>query len=234
MAVISIISSKGGAGKTTLAFVLASRLAAGGAKVAVVDADPNQPIADWSTSRGADRPSPFEVLAHPMPQMEELASAIAAADQANDFVIVDVEGTAARVIPAAIVLSNLVLTPIQPSGQDAKQAAKIIQLVADLSDEQDRDIPHSLVFTKVSAAISSRTYKAMAAQLRDAGVSVLPVELIDREAYRAWFTYKRTLDEFTLRQVSNPKPAIDNADALTRAVLAALEGQAADADLQGA
>ena len=41
MPIISIANPKGGAGKTTLAFILADQLSINGASVAVVDADPN-------------------------------------------------------------------------------------------------------------------------------------------------------------------------------------------------
>ncbi|WP_313228507.1 ParA family protein [Sphingobium yanoikuyae] len=44
MPTIAFISPKGGVGKTTAALLLASQLARG-AKVSVIDADPNHPIA---------------------------------------------------------------------------------------------------------------------------------------------------------------------------------------------
>ena len=50
MPTISFIQPKGGAGKSTSALLLASELAKA-ARVIVIDADPNAPIAKWS-SRG--------------------------------------------------------------------------------------------------------------------------------------------------------------------------------------
>ena len=41
MSVISVSNSKGGAGKTTLAMILADQLVENGLSVAVIDADPN-------------------------------------------------------------------------------------------------------------------------------------------------------------------------------------------------
>jgi chromosome partitioning protein len=49
MPVISFISTKGGAGKTTAAAILASVLADNGASVALLDIDPNQPLMKWSS-----------------------------------------------------------------------------------------------------------------------------------------------------------------------------------------
>jgi len=54
MPIITIASSKGGPGKTTLAELIAGRLAAEGAKVAALDADPTGGLSRWATrGRGA-------------------------------------------------------------------------------------------------------------------------------------------------------------------------------------
>ena len=44
MPVITMLSPKGGVGKTTTALVLATELAAEGAQVIIIDADPNFPL----------------------------------------------------------------------------------------------------------------------------------------------------------------------------------------------
>ncbi|MFC6627554.1 ParA family protein [Sphingomonas yabuuchiae] len=59
MPAIVVANPKGGAGKTTLTFVLAGELARSGASVAVIDADPNAIIAKWGakrTEKGAGAP----------------------------------------------------------------------------------------------------------------------------------------------------------------------------------
>ena len=52
MPTISFASSKGGAGKSTSALLLATELAGQGASVTIIDADPNQPITRWSRKPG--------------------------------------------------------------------------------------------------------------------------------------------------------------------------------------
>lgn len=42
-----MVSPKGGAGKTTLALVLAGKIAGYGKKITLIDADPNQPLIRW-------------------------------------------------------------------------------------------------------------------------------------------------------------------------------------------
>ena len=60
MPVIVLASPKGGFGKSTTALVLGTTLAERGAKVTLIDADPNQPIVGWAGLPGC--PSTLEVL----------------------------------------------------------------------------------------------------------------------------------------------------------------------------
>src|SRR5476649_897095 len=66
MPVISFANPKGGSGKTTLAMVLALEIAKGGAKVAVIDADPNAIIEKWAMARVSEgRGVPFTIVGRP-------------------------------------------------------------------------------------------------------------------------------------------------------------------------
>jgi len=46
--VISVVQEKGGAGKTTLLTALASLMVADGAKIAVIDTDPQRHLEAWA------------------------------------------------------------------------------------------------------------------------------------------------------------------------------------------
>lgn len=55
--VIAIVNQKGGAGKTTISLNLAAALADSGARVLLIDADPQQTASDWSAVR--EKAPPF-------------------------------------------------------------------------------------------------------------------------------------------------------------------------------
>ena len=60
MPVIAFANPKGGAGKTTSALLLASELAARGARVAIIDADPERWISQWGALPG--KPATITIL----------------------------------------------------------------------------------------------------------------------------------------------------------------------------
>ena len=61
MPIIVFASSKGGAGKSTSAVLLATALAEGGATITLIDADPNRPVSKWATR--AEIPAKMTVIA---------------------------------------------------------------------------------------------------------------------------------------------------------------------------
>lgn len=61
MPVITMCSTKGGVGKSTMALVLANVFAKAGSKVKLIDADPNQPLVTWMKRSVDTMPPNIEV-----------------------------------------------------------------------------------------------------------------------------------------------------------------------------
>lgn len=181
MPVIVFASSKGGAGKTTACVVLACELArqitAGsgavegnateGVEVALVDADPNRHAAAW-----------------------------AAQDRAA-FVLVDLEGVADSVLIGAVSRADLVIIPCQASQNDAGEAARTIGAVRQAGRIARREIAFAVLFTRLGAAIVTRTARHLADEFAAAGVPVMKCGLVEREAFRSIFSFGGTVNDLS-------------------------------------
>ncbi len=220
MPVISLVSSKGGVGKTTSAVVLASEFVAAGRKVVLIDADPNKPLEAWSRLR----PLPETLRVVMDDSAETIIDTIEDARASADFVIVDLEGTATDRIGFAVARSDLVLIPLQSSVLDAAEAAKSVKLVRQMWRVANREIPYRVFFTRVPPAIRERTARDIEQQFTGAAIPVLPATLIDRAAYRTLFSLGGTLQDLEASDVSGLKSARENARDYAQAVINALRG----------
>lgn len=224
MPTIAFASPKEGAGKTTAALVLATEIARKGAAVTIIDADPNKPVTDWAKLPG--RPDNLTVISDVTE--ESIIEEIEAAEQRTPFVIIDLEGTASVAVAYAISRADLVIVPTQGSQLDAKQAGRAIRLIKQQEKAFRRKIPHAILFTRTSAAIRPRTLRHIQEQFEKHEVVVFDTQLIERDAFRALFSFGGTLDSLGRGEVSNLAAAIINARAFAREVVARLRGETAE------
>jgi chromosome partitioning protein len=206
MPVISFISPKGGVGKTTAATILTTQLARK-AKVIVIDADPNRPVAAWAQLQGC--PANIRVISDA--NQENILDKIEQAATEAPFVVVDCEGTASLTVAYAIGASDLVVVPTQGSQLDAKQAAKALSLIKNTERQSRRPIPHAVLLTRTNPIIKPRTLASIHEQLRSHGVSLFDTQLHEREAFKALFSFGGTLEGLDPKQVANIDKAITNA-----------------------
>jgi len=222
MPAISVANPKGGAGKTTLTFVLACELARSGASVAVIDADPNAIIAGWERKRAEQgRATPFNIIAGP--KESELVRLVDQYTASHDFVLIDLEGTASRMTSRALARSHLVLIPFNLSPIDAELAANAVGLIQEEAEALGRDIPFRLVRSRDNAAMQTKTAQRIVAAIEEAKLPLLPVGLVERAAYRDIFDFAQTLEELDEGKTSGVPAARKNAYEVARAVLQAVQ-----------
>jgi len=218
MPTVVFATPKGGAGKSTSAILLATQLAESGASVTIVDADPNRPVARWGKLPG--KPDLLTIIDDVTEKT--IINTIDTQVTKSAFVIVDLEGTASRMIPYAMSRADLVIIPTRGSVLDAVEAVAAIREVKQQEEAFRVKIPAAVLFTCTSAALRPRTLTAIEDELQGNGVPVFKTRIHDREAYRALFSYGGTLSNLDPSSVRNIPAAVENAQAFANEVVAYL------------
>ncbi len=200
--VISFSTSKGGSGKTTLCIALAGVLAEEGAKVAMIDTDPQQSLMDWGQKAG--KPDNIEVFS--AQDEESLVDHIEACQRSHHVTIIDVQGRVSELGNTAMAWSQLVIIPVQPSAFDASGAANTIRALATVQRVRRAEIKYATVMNRMSGAIKSRTAESVMEAFRDGGIPIMG-KFVDREAYRIMTASGGTVYTLTKKQA----PGLDKA-----------------------
>lgn len=206
MPVITVANPKGGAGKSTAALVLATSLAQQGASVIILDCDPNRAIEGW---RAGCSKNP--VIVDGGITESTVTGKLDEYRKKYQFVFVDLEGTASRLMSRALARAQLVIIPIQASPPDAELAARAIHLIREEEQAFEKSIPYRVLFTRTSPAIASKLERQITAQLKASEVPMFRNHLNERSAYKAMFYYQRDLEELDPRNVNGLPAARDNA-----------------------
>jgi chromosome partitioning protein len=134
--VISTVQQKGGAGKSTLIMLIASLMVADGAKIAIIDTDPQKHIFEWAEKGNID------LDWHYVENDEELIPTINALKSTGnyDVIFVDTAGFKSAMSIYAINAANLVLIPTKATEADAKGALKTYSHVKSVGMSMGKEI----------------------------------------------------------------------------------------------
>ena len=122
--IISLLNQKGGVGKTTLSVNIAAGLAAKGARVLLLDVDPQGSSLDWAAAREGE--SSFPVLGLPRATLHK---EIGKFTRDYDYIIIDGPPRVTDLARSAIMAADLVLIPVQPSPYDVWAAQEVVSLI---------------------------------------------------------------------------------------------------------
>lgn len=183
MLTVSLISQKGGAGKSTLAIHLATEAAVRGQRSLLIDLDPQGNAAKWGDRRG-DR-SPDVSAEHPAKIEAVLAAARA---EGYGLVFFDTAPHADQTALRAARASDLVLVPCRPATFDLEAIQATLDLCS-LAKKQS-------VVVVNAAPIRSKVVEEATQAVRGHGGRVSAVVVRQRVAFQHCMIDGRTAGEF--------------------------------------
>ena len=219
----AFVSPKGGVGKTTSALTLATQLAAKGAGVTIIDADPNYPIKKWAA--GGHCPPNLRVVSDVTEN--NIAAKIREAAAIDPFVIIDLEGTAAKIVVLALQEADYVIVPMQGSLLDAEQAGRAVALIHDQElavrrHLPDYKLPYSILLTRTPPAYQTRNMASLRKSLEDKNIPIFETVMTEREAFRSMFSFRKPLEALDASEAPGIDKAIANASALAAELISKL------------
>jgi chromosome partitioning protein len=177
--VITLATSKGGAGKSTLARSLAAHWLSLGHHPALVDADPQRSLANRYDPAG--KLAQLPIVAEPEERVgeviEELKSRYAP-------VIVDTAGFRNRTTIGALVATDLALIPLKPAVEDVDAAIATYDLIQEINQTEEREgrpIKVAMILTMTMRGTVIARHVRL--QLSSAGYPLLQAEMPNRVAY---------------------------------------------------
>ena len=125
MRTITLVTQKGGAGKTTIAASLAVAAAQAGERVIALDLDPQGSLAAWGDTRSAEEPAVDRIGPDNLANLPAILKALAT--EGYTLAILDTAGIASTGGNLAMQAADLALIPARPSRLDLQATMPTIE-----------------------------------------------------------------------------------------------------------
>jgi chromosome partitioning protein len=163
--IIGVLNQKGGAGKTTISVNLAAAFARNGRRVLLVDADPQASAIAWSSLRQGE--PLFPVIGMAKPTLHRELPNVA---KAYDLVVIDGAPRVNELARAAMLASDLVVIPVQPSPYDVWASADTVRLVREARQFRSAIRAAFLINRRIARTAIGRDVASALAEFEDVPV----------------------------------------------------------------
>ena len=184
MEIWSVLSQKGGAGKTTVALHLAVAALQDNKSVIVIDVDPQQSAVKWANIRGIDSPKVIAAITPDIPRV--LADA---AKRGVDLAVIDTSPRADRDCIEICRRADFVVVPVRPSVMDIPAVEETMKLIDQAGQSRKAVIVLNAVPSNTSEGEEAAEVLAHMGEL-------LPGSLGDRVDFRRALTGGQGVTEF--------------------------------------
>ncbi len=142
MSIITLATTKGGAGKTTVAQMIIGAVGHQGYSVGVVDCDPNGTLSSWVADC-----SKLDIDCRHVQDDTQIVTEARKLERKNDLVVIDTGGFHSQATIFSVGAADLVLIPVQLSNGDVIEEVKTARIVKSAGDMSNREIPARVIYT---------------------------------------------------------------------------------------
>jgi chromosome partitioning protein len=213
--ILTVGNTKGGVGKTTLAVNIAIARALAGSDVLLVDGDDQRTALDFTEIRagllGAAGYTASSLYGKALrTQVREFATKY-------DEIVIDVGGRNTDSLRAALLVSDVLLIPLQPRSVDVWAISQTAELVREASETREaRDLPELRVLVLLNSADAQGhdNEEAAAAAREFTGFEVLDTMIGRRKAFPNAISAGRSVLEYMPRDQKAIDELLDVIDAI--------------------
>lgn len=191
--ILAVANTKGGVGKTTIAFLLALARARTGRDVWLVDADPQGSASTAATVRADAGRTPV-LACSGYPEARALGIQVRRQSSKYQDVVIDVGGRDSEALRVALLLADTVLIPVQPRGLDVWALGNIAGLIDGARAVRD-DLRVLAVLNLADPGTSADNGDAFAALADFPSFDLVRTPLVRRKAFASAAAHGLAVDE---------------------------------------
>lgn len=178
--IVTVSSSKGGAGKTTTTIGLADHWSKSGLRVGLIDTDPTRSLARW-IEKGREKGEFADIDFRHEPDDKKIITTARELSQASDILLIDVAGVASVSLLKAAGIADLVIIPAQPNEDDFLEAINTLNIVREAMELTGRSVACKTVITR--ARPGTVVLKHILAQLERLKFPMFETVLFERTVF---------------------------------------------------